>query len=119
MGLFVFPFENTTTKRNNFWTTKQKEKYFFELSKVNPLKSTLYAYARRQKDKQLNINELEQTKISLFFVFLPFDKFWAKTDWIKIETYCIFIQKNIVNQRFNIVNPNDSSFYNSNFKAVF
>lgn len=27
--------------------------------------------------------------------------------------------KIIVNQRFNIVNPNDSSFYNSNFKAVF
>nr|DAT28150.1 MAG TPA: hypothetical protein [Caudoviricetes sp.] len=27
--------------------------------------------------------------------------------------------KIIVNQRFNIVNSNDSSFYNSNFKAVF
>lgn len=65
-----FPFEDTTTKRNKFETNKQKEKYFLGLSKVNPLKSVQYAYARRQKDKRLNINKLEKVKISLiFFVF--------------------------------------------------
>lgn len=119
MGLFVFPFENTTTKRNNFWTTKQKEKYFFELSKVNPLKWTLYAYARRQKGKQLNINRLEQMKISLFFCVFTFLQVLSENRLNKNWNLLYIYTKTIVNQRFNIVNPNDSSFYNSNFKAVF